>query len=143
MRLELPLLRKPFLLSEKAKKVYGVEVVPEAIKDAQKNAKQNNVKNAEFIVGEAEKVIPNMIKQGVKADVVVVDPPRKGCDIALIDALGEMKPKKIVYVSCDPATLARDLKLLDEKGYETVEVQPVDMFPQTAHIESVVKLELK
>ncbi|WBW99306.1 23S rRNA (uracil(1939)-C(5))-methyltransferase RlmD [Oceanirhabdus sp. W0125-5] len=130
-------------LSQKAKKVYGVEIVPEAIKDAKKNAEQNNVKNAEFIVGEAEKIIPNMINEGIKADVVVVDPPRKGCDVALINALGEMRPKRIVYVSCDPATLARDLKFLEEKGYETVEVQPVDMFPQTAHIESVVKLELK
>lgn len=128
-------------LSQKAKKVYGVEIVPEAIKDAKNNAKQNKVKNAEFIVGQAEKVIPDMIKDGISADVVVVDPPRKGCDEKLITALTQMEPKTIVYVSCDPATLARDLKMFDQKGYETVYVQPVDMFPQTAHVETVVKLQ--
>ena len=130
-------------LSKKAKKVYGVEIVPEAIENAKKNAKENNVNNTEFIVGEAEKVIPKLISQGVRADVVVVDPPRKGCDKTLLEAICHMGPKTIVYVSCDPGTLARDLGILDELGYKTLEIQPVDMFPQTAHVECVVKLYRK
>ncbi|ERI94386.1 23S rRNA (uracil-5-)-methyltransferase RumA [Clostridiales bacterium oral taxon 876 str. F0540] len=124
-------------LSQKAKKVYGVEIVPEAIEDAQKNAKENLVENVEFLVGESEKVIPELIKEGVKAEVVVVDPPRKGCERSLLEAFSRMKPERIVYVSCDPATLARDLGILNELGYKTLEIQPVDMFPQTAHIENV------
>lgn len=127
-------------ISEYCKRVYGVEIVPEAIADAKINTKENNVKNAEFIVGEAEKVIPELIQKGIKADVVIVDPPRKGCDIKLLEAIAQMKPRKIVYVSCDPATLARDLNILDNLGYNTVEVQPVDMFPQTGHVENVAKL---
>jgi len=130
-------------LSKKAKKVYGVEIVPEAIENAKKNAKENNVENTEFIVGEAEKVIPKLINQGVRADVVVVDPPRKGCDKTLLEAISHMGPKTIVYVSCDPGTLARDLGILDELGYKTLEIQPVDMFPQTAHIECVARIEKK
>lgn len=125
-------------LSQKAKKLYGVEIVPQAIENAIHNAKENNVKNVEFHVGEAEKIIPEMISQGIKAEVVVVDPPRKGCDKALLEAIAEMSPERIVYVSCDPSTLARDLKILEEMNYETKEVQPVDMFPQTAHVETVV-----
>ncbi|WP_426351343.1 23S rRNA (uracil(1939)-C(5))-methyltransferase RlmD [Alloiococcus sp. CFN-8] len=125
-------------LSQKAKKVYGVEIVPQAIENAIENAKDNNVDNAEFFVGEAEKVIPQLISKGVKADVVVVDPPRKGCGKELLEAIGEMAPRRIVYVSCDPSTLARDLAILEERGYKTQKVQPVDMFPQTAHIECVV-----
>ena len=125
-------------LSKKAKKVYGVEIVPQAIENARINAEQNGVENAEFIVGEAEKVIPDLIKQGVKADVVVVDPPRKGCGIELLEAIAGIAPKRIVYVSCDPGTLARDLGILKELGYETKEVQPVDMFPMTGHVECVV-----
>lgn len=130
-------------LAQKAKKVYGVEIVPEAIEDAKRNAKLNNIDNAEFEVGEAEVVIPNWYKQGIKADVIVVDPPRKGCDEALLKTILKMKPKKVVYVSCGPATLARDLKILEEGGYQTVEVQPVDMFPHTTHVEVIVKLVLK
>lgn len=125
-------------LSQKAKKVYGVEIVPEAIEDAKKNAEENSVENVEFLVGESEKVIPELIKEGVKAEVVVVDPPRKGCERSLLEAFSIMGPDKIVYVSCDPATLARDLGILNELGYKTVEIQPVDMFPQTAHVECVV-----
>lgn len=127
-------------LSQKAKKVYGVEIVPEAIEDAKKNAEQNNIDNAEFLVGKAEEVIPEMINKGIKADVVVVDPPRKGCDEKLLRAIADMGPERVVYVSCDPSTLARDLRILDRLGYSTLEVQPVDMFPQTAHVETVVKL---
>ncbi|HEY8892054.1 MAG TPA: 23S rRNA (uracil(1939)-C(5))-methyltransferase RlmD [Clostridium sp.] len=130
-------------LSQKAKKVYGVEIVSEAIENAIINAKENKVKNTEFIVGDAEKVIPELICKGVKADVVVVDPPRKGCEKSLLEAISSMKPKTIVYVSCDPGTLARDLGILDELGYKTLEIQPVDMFPQTAHVECVCKLTLK
>ncbi|KAA8754083.1 23S rRNA (uracil(1939)-C(5))-methyltransferase RlmD [Priestia megaterium] len=130
-------------LAQKAKKVYGVEIVPEAIEDAKRNAELNCIHNAEFEVGEAEVVIPNWYKQGIKADVIVVDPPRKGCDEALLNTIIDMKPKKVVYVSCGPATLARDLAILEKGGYETVEVQPVDMFPHTTHVENVAVLKLK
>jgi len=129
-------------LAKKAKKVYGVEIVPEAIEDARKNAALNEITNVEFEVGEAETVIPNWYKQGITADTLVVDPPRKGCDENLLKTIAAMKPKKVVYVSCNPATLARDLRYLEDNGYKTVEVQPVDMFPQTMHVENVAKLEL-
>ncbi|MBS4197306.1 23S rRNA (uracil(1939)-C(5))-methyltransferase RlmD [Lederbergia citri] len=130
-------------LAQKAKKVYGVEIVPEAIEDAKRNAELNDITNVEFAVGEAETVIPNWYKQGIEADILVVDPPRKGCDQALLDTIINMKPKKVVYVSCNPATLARDLRILEDGGYKTVEVQPVDMFPQTMHVECVASIELK
>lgn len=127
-------------LSQKAKKVYGVEVVEDAVRDAVRNAELNGVANAEFIAGEAEKVIPELYARGEKADVVVVDPPRKGCDEVLLRTLADMAPERIVYVSCNPATLARDLKFLDGRGYRAVEAQPVDMFPWTAHTECVVRI---
>ena len=130
-------------LSQKAKKVYGVEIVPEAIENAKINAKENKVSNTEFIVGDTEKIIPKLIREGVRADIVVVDPPRKGCDKTLLEAISSMEPKTIVYVSCDPGTLARDLGILDELGYKTLEIQPVDMFPQTAHVECVASLHRK
>lgn len=125
-------------LSKKAKKVYGVEIVPQAIENARENAKLNGVSNAEFIVGESEKVIPELYARGIKADVIVVDPPRKGCDERLLEVIAQMGPERVVYVSCNPSTLARDLKYLSERGYRTVEIQPVDMFPQTVHVETVV-----
>lgn len=127
-------------LSQKAKKVYGVEIIPQAIDNAWINAKENKVENVEFFVGESEVVIPDLINKGVKADVVVVDPPRKGCDKKLLDAITNIDAKKIVYVSCDPSTLGRDLQVLEENGYKTLKVQPVDMFPNTAHIENVALL---
>jgi len=130
-------------LSQKAKKVYGVEIIEPAIINARENARINNVDNAEFFVGKSEEIIPELIEKGIKPDVIVVDPPRKGCDIKLLDAIGKAKPKKVVYVSCDPSTLARDLKILEEKGYKTEKVQPVDMFPHTSHVETVVKLSQK
>lgn len=130
-------------LSQKAKKVYGVEIIEPAIINARENAKSNGVNNAEFFVGKSEEVIPGLIKDGVKADVIVVDPPRKGCDIKLLKAIGATKPERVVYVSCDPSTLGRDLKALEEEGYKTIEVQPVDMFPQTSHIENVALLVKK
>ncbi len=125
-------------LAQQAKKVYGVEVVPDAINDAKKNADLNGITNVEFTVGEAEVVIPNWAKEGIHADVIVVDPPRKGCDAALLKTIIEMKPKRVVYVSCNPATLARDLGILEADDYQTVEVQPLDMFPMTMHVECVV-----
>ncbi|MGU8156653.1 23S rRNA (uracil(1939)-C(5))-methyltransferase RlmD [Clostridium perfringens] len=127
-------------LSQRAKKVYGVEIIPQAIDNAWINAKENKVENVEFFVGESEVVIPDLINKGVKADVVVVDPPRKGCDKKLLDAITNIDAKKIVYVSCDPSTLGRDLKVLEDNGYKTLEVQPVDMFPNTSHIENVALL---
>lgn len=128
-------------LSKKAKKVYGVEIVPEAIENAKENAKINNVENAEFLVGEAERIIPDLINKSIKADIVVVDPPRKGCEKLLLESIAAMKPNRIVYVSCDPATLARDLSILNDLGYKTIEIQPVDMFPMTAHVECVCLLK--
>ncbi|MFZ5351756.1 MAG: 23S rRNA (uracil(1939)-C(5))-methyltransferase RlmD [Bacillota bacterium] len=125
-------------LSQKAQKVYGVEIVEQAIDNAKQNAKLNKVKNVEFILGESEKVIPELYKKGIKADVMVVDPPRKGCGVELLDVIAEMQPRRVVYVSCNPSTLARDLKYLSDKGFEVKEVQPVDMFPHTAHVECVV-----
>jgi 23S rRNA (uracil1939-C5)-methyltransferase len=130
-------------LAQQAKKVYGVEVVPEAISDAKMNAKLNGITNAEFVVGEAEKVMPWWKAQGLRPDVIVVDPPRKGCEVDFLQAMIEMEPKRIVYVSCNPSTLARDLRILEDGGYETKEVQPVDMFPQTNHVECVTVLEKK
>ncbi|WIF95230.1 23S rRNA (uracil(1939)-C(5))-methyltransferase RlmD [Caminicella sporogenes] len=130
-------------LARRAKKVYGIEVVESAIEDARRNAKLNNVKNVEFFVGKAEKVVPELYNKGLKADVVVVDPPRKGCEKIVLETIANMAPKKIVYVSCKPSTLARDLKVLDELGYKTLEIQPVDMFSHTAHVECVVLLKRK
>lgn len=128
-------------LAQKAKKVYGVEIIPEAIEDARKNAKLNGMENVEFFVGKAEDVLPEQYeKNKVYADVIVVDPPRKGCDETLLNTMITMAPKRIVYVSCDPATLARDLKILCENGYELKKVQVVDQFPHTAHVETVVLL---
>ena len=131
-------------LAQKAKKVYGVEIVPQAIDDARHNAEINGITNAEFFVGKAEEVVPDIYKKGSDgshADVVVVDPPRKGCDQVLLDTLVHMAPERIVYVSCDPATLARDLKRFVEEGtFSPVKITPVDLFPQTFHCETVVHL---
>jgi 23S rRNA (uracil1939-C5)-methyltransferase len=128
-------------LAKRARRVYGVEIVPEAIADARRNAELNGMPNVEFAVGEAETVLPRWLEEGVAPDVVVVDPPRKGCDPALLDTLLAMKPPRVVYVSCNPATLARDLRVLEDGGYRTVEVQPVDMFPHTVHVECCVLIE--
>lgn len=123
-------------LAKSARKVYGVEIVPEAIEDARGNAALNNIDNAEFFVGRAEEIVPKMYREyGIGADVVVVDPPRKGCDEKLLATMIDMKPERIVYVSCDSATLARDLKYLKENGYKVKKVQPVDMFPHSYHVE--------
>ncbi|WP_028558846.1 23S rRNA (uracil(1939)-C(5))-methyltransferase RlmD [Paenibacillus pinihumi] len=122
-------------LARQAGRVYGVEIVPEAIEDAGRNAALNGITNAEFEAGPAEVVIPRWREEGIVADVIVVDPPRKGCDPALLDTILKMKPERVVYVSCNPSTLARDLRVLEDGGYKTVEVQPVDMFPHTTHVE--------
>ena len=128
-------------LAQKAKFVRGVEIVPAAIENAKENAKLNGLENTEFFVGKAEEVLPREYKKnGVYADVIVVDPPRKGCDETLLETMIEMNPERIVYVSCDSATLARDLKYLCERGYELRKVCPVDQFGMTVHVETVCLL---
>lgn len=128
-------------MAKGAKKIYGVEVVKKAIEDAKENAKLNNIDNAEFIVGKAEEVFPQLMDKGIKANKVVVDPPRKGCEKEVIEAIIKLSPEKVVYVSCNSATMARDVKHLVENGYKVEEVQPVDMFPHTGHSEVVVLLQ--
>lgn len=130
-------------VADDAKKVYGVEVVEPAIINAKENAKINEITNTEFIVGEVEKVIPKLYEEGITADVVFVDPPRKGCDQTALDTIIKMKPKKLVYISCNPATLARDLKILTEDCFNLKQVKLVDMFPHTSHVETVAVMELK
>lgn len=125
-------------LARNASKVYGVESVPEAVADAMENARINDIQNVEFLTGRAEDVIPDLVfNKGIKADVVVVDPPRKGCDVAVLDTIIKMNPRRVVYVSCDSKSLARDCKYLQDNGFHINEIQPVDMFPHTVHVESV------
>ena len=131
------------MLAKKSKKVIGVEIVPEAIKTAKETAEFNGIKNAEFIVGACEDVLPELLRSGQKPDVLVVDPPRAGCEESLLKAIADADIKKIVYVSCNPATLARDIKVLSELNYESSDVTFVDMFCHTKHIESVVSLYKK
>lgn len=129
-------------LAQKAKKVYGVEIVPQAIDDARRNAALNNMDNVEFFVGKAEEVLPREYeKKQVYADVIVVDPPRKGCDNVCLDTITKMQPKKVVYVSCDSATLARDVNYLGENGYSVKRVRCCDMFGMSGHVETCVLLE--
>ena len=127
-------------LAQHADQVYGVEIVPEAIEDARGNARLNEMNNVTFEVGASEDVIPAWKEQGITPDVIVVDPPRKGCDPRLLDTILQMQPERVVYVSCNPSTLARDLRVLEDGGYTTVEVTPVDMFPHTVHVECCVLL---
>jgi len=124
-------------LAQKARKVIGIEIVKPAIVDAEKNARDNNIHNAEFIVGDATEVMPRLAKQGIRPDVVVVDPPRAGCTELILQTFAKLGTQRIVYVSCNPATLARDISILSELGYKAIKVQPVDMFPMTAHVECV------
>ena len=141
-------------LAQKAKKVYGVEIIPQAIQNARENVELNGIQNAEFYVGKAEEVLPRWYeeqqekakKEGFpeaaeRIDVIVVDPPRKGCDEKCLETILKLRPERVVYVSCDSATLARDLKYLCANGYELKRVRPCDMFPQTVHCECVVRLE--
>ena len=138
-------------LAQNAKQVYGVEIVPQAIDDARNNAKINDITNAEFYVGKAEEVLPGYYREyqeshggeTAHADVIVVDPPRKGCEESLLQTIVDMQPEKVVYVSCDSATLARDVKFLRENGYELKKITPVDQFPNTVHVETVCLLSHK
>ena len=137
-------------LAQKAKQVYGVEIIPQAVEDARRNAKINGITNAEFYVGKAEDILPQHyarrsreggeMKKQVYADVIVVDPPRKGCEKTLLETIVKMRPERVVYVSCDSATLARDLKYLCGEGYELKRWRVVDQFPMTAHVECVCLL---
>ena len=129
-------------LAQKAKQVYGVEIVPQAIDDARENARLNHMENVEFFVGKAEEVLPEQYERNqIYADVIVVDPPRKGCDEKCLETIVKMSPNRVVYVSCNSSTLARDVKYLEERGYRTERVRCVDMFPHSGHVECVVKLE--
>ena len=131
-------------LAQKAKQVYGVEIIPQAIEDARKNADINSIENVEFFVGEAEEVLPRKFKEEkIYADIIVVDPPRKGCAESLLDTIVEMRPNKVVYVSCDPATLSRDVKYLCDRGYELRRIKAVDQFSHTVHVETCVLLSHK
>ncbi|XEO93637.1 23S rRNA (uracil(1939)-C(5))-methyltransferase RlmD [Latilactobacillus sakei] len=130
-------------VAKHAKQVYGVEVVESAVMDARHNAKINAIDNVEFTLGKAEDVMAQWQTDGLQVDALIVDPPRKGLEPSFIEAVGQLKPAKMVYVSCNPATLARDLDLLAAQGYQAEGTQPVDMFPQTLHVESVTKLVLK
>lgn len=128
-------------LARRARRVYGVEVVEEAIRDAEENARLNGIENVTFLVGEAERVLPKLAAIGTRFETAVLDPPRAGCEPQVLQTLAEIGVKKIVYVSCNPSTLARDLKFLGEWGYTAREVQPVDMFPHTFHVECVALAE--
>lgn len=131
-------------IADKCREVYGIEVVQQAVINAEENAEMNEVNNAQFFAGEVEKIIPRFYNEvGLKADVVFVDPPRKGCDKTALQTIIDMKPEKLVYISCNPATLARDLKVLTEGGFEIKNIKLVDMFPQTSHVETCVLLTLK
>ncbi len=128
-------------LAQKAKKVYGVEIVPAAVEDARENARINGITNAEFYTGRAEAVLPEQYeKNGISADVIVVDPPRKGCDKACLDTIVKMAPERVVYISCDSATLARDVKYLRERGYQVKRVRGIDQFGHCVHTETCVML---
>ena len=127
-------------MAKAAGKVIGVEVVEQAVADAKENAKRNGIENAEFFCGDAGKAALELENQGIRPDVVVVDPPRKGLNADTIEALDKMNPRRLVYVSCDPATLARDVALLKERGYVLKNAQAADLFPRCAHVESIVCL---
>ena len=128
-------------MADKAKKLIGVEIVPQAIENAKINAERMGVKNAEFICGDAGAAAEELQKRGLRPDVIILDPPRKGCSEDTLEAVAAMAPKRVVYVSCNTATMARDFKILEGLGYEPKKVQPVDMFPRTAHVEGVGLLE--
>lgn len=127
-------------MAREVKQLIGVEIVPQAVEDAVRNAQENGITNARFLTADAAQAAAQLKKEGVRPDVVIIDPPRKGCDEALVNTVARMAPKRVVYVSCDPATLARDLKRFAEQGYVTKQVTPVDMFPRTPHVESVACL---
>lgn len=130
-------------LAQKARRIYGIEVIPEAIENARKNAASNAVTNVEFLVGDALELMPRMYAEGIRPEVIVVDPPRAGCAQEVLDVFVKMQPQRIVYVSCNPSSLARDLAYLAQHGFITREITPVDMFPQTSHVEVVALIERK
>ncbi len=130
-------------MASRAKRLIGVEIIPEAIENAVENARQNRISNAEFLCGDAAQAAESLQKRGLAPDVIILDPPRKGCGQQLIQTAAQMSPQRVVYVSCDPATLARDLKLFAAAGYCPQEVTPVDLFPRTAHVETVVLMSRK
>jgi 23S rRNA (uracil1939-C5)-methyltransferase len=129
------------LAAQKAKEVHGIEIVEESITSAEENKIENNIENAEFHLGSVEDVFPKLYKEGNKANIVILDPPRKGCEESVLNTIKEMNPEKIVYISCNPSTLARDLKILETGAYKIQEIQPVDMFPHSVHTETVVLLK--
>ncbi len=126
------------MAAKKAKKVYGVEIVEQSIINARENAEKNSISNVEFHAGKAEEIIPELYKQNIKADIVILDPPRKGCGKEVIDTIINMAPGRLVYVSCNPSTLARDIKLLEGGGYKLEKTQPLDQFPWSVHVESII-----
>ncbi|MEW6724728.1 MAG: 23S rRNA (uracil(1939)-C(5))-methyltransferase RlmD [Bacillota bacterium] len=128
-------------LARRAGQVIGIESVPQAVEDARRNAERNGIGNVKFHYGEAEKLLPRLARQGARADVIVLDPPRRGCEPEVLETMAEMRPERIVYVSCNPATLARDLAVLSERGYRPEVVQPVDMFPHTGHVECIIQIK--
>ena len=130
-------------LADRVQEVLGMEVVAEAVEDAKANAARNGLENVHYFVGKAEKIMPQWLREGIQPTVVFVDPPRKGLEASFIETTAAVKPERIVYISCNPATLARDLALFAEEGYVTKQVQPVDLFPQTTHVETVCLLTRK
>ena len=127
-------------LAKHAQKVYGIEIIASAIEDAKRNAEDNRCDNAEFILGDAAVKMQELVEQGVRPEVVLLDPPRAGCEEKVLAAIAQVMPQRIVYVSCNPASLARDLAYLEQNGYQAAVAQPVDMFPMTHHVETVVLL---
>lgn len=128
-------------LADQAKEIRGMDIIKESITDAKRNAAKHGVKHAKYVTGKAEEWLPKWVKEGFRPDVIVVDPPRTGLDQALLKTIQQVKPKKLVYVSCNPSTLAKDIDFL-HRQYKVKSIQPVDMFPQTAHVECVVLLTL-
>ena len=130
-------------LAQKAKRALGIEIVEPAIRDARQNARDNQVSNVDFLCGDAAKEMPELVRQGSRPDVVVLDPPRAGCEQRVLEAIAKVRPQRVVYVSCNPASLARDAAILRDKGFVVRKVQPVDMFPHTSHVETVCLLTLR
>ena len=127
-------------MANDAKHVYSIEINEQAVKDARENAELNKVENISFFQGGAEKMLPEINRIGIKPDILVVDPPRRGFEEGLLEEIIDISPEKIVYISCNPSTLSRDLSRLEENGYEAIKCQPVDMFPKTVHVETVAIL---
>ena len=130
-------------MAEKAAKIIGVEIIPQAVENAKENAAVNGITNAEFFCGDTGKVFGELRRNGCSPDIIIIDPPRKGCSAETIDVIAEAAPKKVVMISCNPATAARDAKLLSERGFSVEKVCGVDLFPKTGHVECVVLMSRK